>query len=67
MADGFSLGLQDYCSYCGDFEPDVEKTEVTRCGDETRSYITVIGCKNACKCLRINKKLEGRLNSDKSK
>lgn len=24
MAEGFDLELQDYCSHCGDFDPDVE-------------------------------------------
>lgn len=25
MVEGFSLELEDYCSHCGDFKPDVEK------------------------------------------
>ena len=26
--DGFELLLQDFCSYCPNFEPEVEKTSV---------------------------------------
>lgn len=60
MAEGFSLELQDYCSYCGDFEPDIEKLEVTSLGEKARSCMTTIKCMNAYKCLRIAENLDKR-------
>lgn len=53
MVEGFSLELQNYCSYCGDFVPDVEKTDITALGDAAYSYITMIRCQNAYKCARM--------------
>ena len=31
--DGFNLLLQDFCSYCPDFEPEVEKINCTSFGE----------------------------------
>lgn len=53
MVEGFNLQLKGYCSHCGDFEPDVERMEVTAFGDRAQSYITTIKCKNSYKCARI--------------
>ena len=53
MAEGFNLELEDYCSHCGDFEPDVERMEVTAFGDRAQSYITTIKCKNSYKCAKL--------------
>lgn len=60
MADGFSLELQEYCSYCGDFEPNVEKVEITSCGENASAYMTTISCENAYKCARIAENLTKR-------
>lgn len=60
MVEGFSLELQEYCSYCGDFEPDVEKVEVTSLGERVCSYMTMIKCKYAYKCERIVENLNKR-------
>lgn len=60
MAEGFSLNLQDYCSHCGDFEPDVEKAEITSLGESANSYMTTISCINAYKCARIAENLKKR-------
>lgn len=49
----FSFELLDYCSYCGDFEPDIEKEEVTSLGEKACAYMTTIKCGNAYKCARI--------------
>lgn len=55
MAEGFSLELQEYCSYCGDFEPE---TSVIECSTVCeRHFITSIICKNADKCARIAENL----------
>ena len=35
---GFDLRLEDFCEYCGDFEADIEKTDVTCYCDKTKRY-----------------------------
>lgn len=60
MVEGFSLELQMYCSYCGDFEPNIEKVEVTSLGEEACSYMTIIKCRNAYRCLKISENLDKR-------
>lgn len=60
MVKGFSLELRDYCSYCGDFEPDIEKVEVTSLGEKARTYMTTIKCRNAYRCSRISDNLDKR-------
>lgn len=60
MAEGFLLELQEYCSYCGDFEPDIEKLEVTSLGERACSYMTTIKCRNSYKCERIVDNLDKR-------
>lgn len=57
MAEGFSLELEDYCSYCRDFKPDVEKVETTTLGDRVGCYHTTIRCENAYKCARISENI----------
>lgn len=47
----FSLHLEEYCEGCGDFEADVEKTDVSSFGG--KSYLTDIRCKNADRCRRM--------------
>ena len=61
MVQGSNLELQDYCSHCGDFEPDVLKIETTGYCDKIKSYYTTIKCVNADKCARIKENLEKRL------
>lgn len=60
MVEGFSLELQDYCSYCGDFEPDIEKVEVVSLGEKSCSYMTMIKCRNSYKCAKIVDNLSKR-------
>lgn len=60
MAEGFSLELEDYCSYCGDFEPDVEKIETSLMGEKACRYMTSIKCRNEYKCARIKANMERR-------
>lgn len=60
MVEGFSLEIEEYCSYCGDFEPDVDKAEVTSLGERASSYMTTISCKNAYKCARMAENLRKR-------
>ena len=63
MAEGFSLELQEYCSYCGEFSPDIEKIEATLLWESSCSYMTIIKCANAYKCSRIAENLKNKLNS----
>lgn len=49
----FELLLQDYCEFCPDFEPDVEKTEVTVLMDPTQKVLTAIKCQHCGRCERI--------------
>lgn len=60
MADGFSLELEEYCSHCGEFEPNVDKAETTSLWERASSYMTTISCKNANKCQKIAENLRKR-------
>lgn len=54
MADkGFDLSLEPYCDYCPSFEPDVEKTEITKPVDLEKKVRTTIRCKYRGICKRI--------------
>lgn len=74
MAEGFSLELQDYCSHCEDFEPNVKKNVIVS-PSEAMAYdiagfsildtykpscMIVISCENANKCARIAENLDKR-------
>lgn len=59
--DGFELLLEDYCAYCPNFEPTVEKIDVTRLGEATR-YINNIKCVREEMCERIAENMENRIN-----
>ncbi|MDT4377282.1 hypothetical protein RO787_28635 [Blautia coccoides] len=66
MVQGFSLELEDYCSQCGDFEPNVEKVEVTSLGERANSYITTISCENAYKCARIAENMKDNVRTNEA-
>lgn len=51
----FSLYLEEYCDGCGDFEADIEKTDVSSFGG--KSYLTDIRCKNADRCRRMHEQI----------
>lgn len=57
MADGFNLILQDYCSYCGEFKADVNKTEITSLGDKVERYTIDIRCENEYRCAHLSERL----------
>lgn len=61
--DGFTLLLQDFCAYCPDFEPEIEKIDCWYLDDDTK-YCTNIRCKSQRKCARIAANLEKRLNDN---
>lgn len=61
--DGFTLLLQDFCAYCPDFEPEVEKINCSNI-DEPMKYCTNIRCQNRKKCAIIAENLENRQNDN---
>lgn len=58
---GFCLLLQDFCEYCPDFEPEIEKIDI-RSFSERRTN-TNIRCANWSKCASIAKHIEGNLQN----
>lgn len=51
--NGIELRVADYCAFCGDFEPDVEKIDASRLSDKAPRVLTTIRCENAKKCAVI--------------
>ncbi len=62
--DGFNVLLQDFCAYCPDFEPEVEKINCTSFGEAIR-YMNNIRCVNRKKCSRIAWNLENKIESSR--
>ena len=62
--DGFDLLLQDFCSYCPDFVPEVEKIDCTSFGEAVR-YVNNIRCVNMKKCSIIVENLERKIESSR--
>lgn len=62
--DGFNVLLQDFCAYCPDFEPEVEKINCSSF-DEPNRYVNNIRCWNRKKCFRIAENLEKRLENSR--
>lgn len=59
---GFNLMLQDFCDYCGCFEPEIEKHQHDTEWGEIPKYTNNIRCKNRHKCARIAENLENKIN-----
>lgn len=53
MTDGFELILNDYCAYCPDFSPEVEKIDCSTLSDGAPRVMTQIRCENYGRCDRI--------------
>lgn len=64
--DGFNLLLQDFCSYCPCFSPEVEKLNCTAFGGATR-YVNNIRCENRNKCSRIAENLEKKIENSRER
>ena len=59
---GFNLLLQDFCNYCGYFEPEIDKHQCDAEWGETPRYTNTIRCKSRQKCARIAENLENKIN-----
>jgi hypothetical protein len=55
MDNGFSFALQDFCSYCGDFEPLVCKTDISTLSE--KRFLTQVRCENGEKCFRLHEQV----------
>ena len=64
--EGFDLILNDYCAYCPDFSPDIEKLDMSDCGHLHRTF-TEIRCRNKIKCEAITQNLMERIKSGRFK
>lgn len=62
VMDGFQLLLQDYCSYCPEFEAVVEQTDCTLLGDSTSKMMNNIRCQHEVKCANIARHMKGDSN-----
>lgn len=63
MDNGMDFRVKDYCAFCPDFEPDVEKVDITVMMDKTQKVLTIIRCEHAEKCERMYERIqEGRTN-----
>lgn len=60
MAEGYSIDLQEYCSYCGDFTPELKQLDTTTYGDNARRVLNSISCENASKCAHLRESLRSR-------
>lgn len=58
--NGFQLCLHNFCSYCSDFDPQVEKVDCTLLGDSAPKIMNNIRCQNEGRCIRIAENLKGR-------
>lgn len=64
------LDIQEYCSACCDFEPDVTKPEKTSISDGLNDTIvvqtdTIIRCRYAKRCENIRRYLKQKMEADK--
>lgn len=60
--DGFQLMLQNYCSYCPNFEPEVDKVDCTLLGDSASKTMNNIRCQHEAKCANIARHMKGDSN-----
>ena len=56
--DGFQLCLHSFCSYCPDFDPEVDKKDCTLLGDSTPKVMNNIRCQNESRCNNIIENLK---------
>lgn len=59
--NGFDLRAADYCEFCPDFEPDVQKVDVTVAMDVTPRVLTTIRCEKATMCEKVYERLRMKI------
>lgn len=58
MADnGMELRIESYCAFCPNFEPDVEKVDITVAMDKTQRMLTTIRCDKRQVCEQLHERL----------
>lgn len=57
--DGYNICLSEKCAYCAEFEPTVEKTDITRLEDTENKSMNYIHCEHESACQRIERKMRG--------
>lgn len=62
--DGFQLCLHNFCSYCLDFEPEVEKEDCTLLENSSPKIMNSIRCQNEGRCINIAENLKGKVKNE---
>ena len=60
---GFTLLLQEFCSYCPDFEPEVEKIDCSSLTEQVK-YCTNIRCAQGVRCARLATNIRKQVITD---
>lgn len=60
---GFTLLLQEFCSYCPDFEPEVEKIDCSSLTEQVK-YCTNIRCTQRERCARLATNIRKQVITD---
>ena len=63
---GILLNLEEYCDYCPDFEPVVNKVEITNMDDKTPRVQSSIRCEFSDRCAAIYNKAREDVKNEKS-
>ena len=63
--DGITLDLEEYCDYCPNFEPSVNKLDITSCGDSERRVQSSIRCEYTDRCAEIYRKARQSMENEK--
>ena len=53
MDHGITLEISSYCSFCPDFEPIVEKLDITSMDDQKQKVRSIVKCENENRCAMI--------------
>ncbi|WP_313184034.1 hypothetical protein [Lacrimispora sp.] len=59
--DVFQFCLRNFCSYCPDFDPAIEKVDCTLIGDSSQKTMNNIRCQNESRCNNIAENLKGKV------
>ena len=62
--DGYQICLHNFCSYCPDFNPQVEKVDCTLLGDSSPKTMNNIRCQNESRCINIVENLKGKVENE---